>query len=36
MNLSVKIIWLGSEEKLCLMTLSVTGLYSNDVGCMRN
>jgi len=36
MNLSVKISWLGSNEKLYLMTPSVTGLYSTDVGCMRN
>jgi len=32
----VKISWLGSNEKLYLMTPSVTGLYSTDVGCMRN
>jgi hypothetical protein len=36
MNLYVKISWLGSEEMLYLMTLSVTSLYSTDVGCMRN
>jgi len=32
----VKISWLGRKEKLYLMTLSVTGLYSTDVGCVGN
>jgi hypothetical protein len=36
MNLCVKISWLGSEEKLYTMTLSVTRLYSLDVGCMTH
>jgi hypothetical protein len=36
MNLGVNISWLGSEEKLYLMTLSVTRLYRTDVACMRN
>jgi hypothetical protein len=31
----MKVSWLGSEVKLYLMTLSVTSLYSIDVGEMR-
>ena len=36
MKLCVKISWLGGKEKLHLMTLPATRLYSTDVRCVRN